>query len=330
MKEFHQRMIFIIQLIINQEQIDFLSGKKMNLELFKELSLDIKLSEKTGFYIFEESKPNTYEKIIMTANKYKDEKFSVEIFKSISKKESLNSLSRITCKSIFTEREILIEKLNLNYEVSMEQIQKELKEEIQFLIKAKYAFKDLFFQIDNKLYRCSESYDVFIKEIMKLILLFINKNNTTINNLKTEIQQNEIKNNEIEDITESETKEKEKNIIKSSANLDIKEALTQIIEKEKKIKELELKLSRYPFELNEGEELMTVIIKSSDDKINVPIICKNTFVFNRLEEKVYKIYKEYLEKDNIFMLNGKIINKCKTLEKNGIKDKDIIIMKSNE
>ena len=67
------------------------------------------------------------------------------------------------------------------------------------------------------------------------------------------------------------------------------------------------KLSRNPFELNEGEKLMTVIIKSSDDKINYPIICKNTFMFNRLEEKVYKIYKEYLEKDNIFMLNGNIM-----------------------
>lgn len=60
---------------------------------------------------------------------------------------------------------------------------------------------------------------------MKLILLFINKNNTIINNLKI---------NEIEDIKESETKEKEKNMSKSSVNLNIKEVLTQIIEKEKK------------------------------------------------------------------------------------------------
>ena len=117
----------------------------MNFELFKELSLDIKISEKTGFYILEESKANAYEKINMISNKYKDEKVSVEIFKSISKKECPNSLRRIICKSIFTEREILIEKLNLNYEVSMEQIQKELQEKIQFLILGKICFKRFIF-----------------------------------------------------------------------------------------------------------------------------------------------------------------------------------------
>ena len=125
-------------------------------------------------------------------------------------------------------------------------------------------------------------------------------------------------------------KEKEEvNKVNNTINSEVKNALVQIVEKENKIKELELKLSRYPFELNEGEQLMTIIIKSNDNKVNVPILCKNTFKFNRVEEKLYELFNEYIEKDNIFTLNGNKINRNKTLEENKIKDRDIIIIESN-
>ena len=75
-------------------------------------------------------------------------------------------------------------------------------------------------------------------------------------------------------------------------NEEIKEALKQIIEKEKKIKELESKISRYPIELEEGEQLMSIIVKSDDNKINVPIICKKSFKFMKIEEKIYEIQKK--------------------------------------
>ena len=296
-KELHQRLVYFINLIIHKEKITKLLGKPIIIGDFKELSSKTKLSENIVFYVFEELKTKIYEKIHIITNKYEEEIFSVEMFESKTIKESKNSLSRIICKSIFTDRELIIEKLNLNYEISIEEIGKELQEEIQFLINKKYSYKNLFLQIDNKLFRCPESYDVFIKEILKYIfILMINK--------------------------KEKNKEKEK-------EEQIKNALVQIVEKENKIKELELKLSRYPFELNEGEQLMTIIIKSNDNKINIPILCQNTFKFNRIEEIFYELFNEFEEKDNIFTLNGNKINRNKSLEENNVKDRDIIIIESN-
>ena len=298
-KEYHQRLIYFFNFAINKEKINKLRGKPMGLDEFCELNT--KLIENNVFYIFEETKPNIYEKLSFTTNKYKEEILSVDMFESIQKTENKHIITRYICKSIFTERKIIIERFNLNYESSIDDIENELQEEIQFLLKQEYSYKDLLFQIENKLYRCPESYDVFIKEIMKIILfIIINKKN---------------KNEKIK--------------IDNSVNEEIKEALKQIVEKEKKIKDLESKISRYPFDINEGEKLMSIIIKSEDNNICVPIIAKNSYKFTKIEEEIYQIFNEYSEKENYFTLKGNKINRNKTLEENGIKDKDIIIMKNN-
>ena len=55
----------------------------------------------------------------------------------------------------------------------------------------------------------------------------------------------------------------------------------ELKELKQKIKESNQKLSRYPFELNEGEELMTINFSSVDQKIqNYSIICKNIYPFS--------------------------------------------------
>ena len=318
-KEFQQRLIYFIHYKIKEVKINTLMGKPLDLSEFKELNE--KLSDNTVLYIFEESKPGKYEKVSLISNKYEKEAYSVEIFESIKKIEKKNVLNRFICKSIFSERELIIEKLNLNYEASLEEIEKELKEEIQFLLKSNYSYKDLIFQIESKLFRCPESYDVFTKGIMKAILFLINNNKKNAKN-KSEISKNKINFDDEE--------KKESQAIYKSMNEEIKEALKQIIEKEKKIKELESKISRYPIELEEGEQLMSIIVKSDDNKINVPIICKNSFKFMKIEEKIYEMFDEYSEKENSFTLKGIKINRNKTLEENGIKDKDIICIKSND
>ena len=75
---------------------------------------------------------------------------------------------------------------------------------------------------------------------------------------------------------------------------------------------------------------MSIIIKSDDNKINVPIICKNSFKFMKIEEEIYEMFDEYSGKENSFTLKGIKINRNKTLEENGIKDKDIVCIKSND
>ena len=110
--------------------------------------------------------------------------------------------------------------------------------------------------------------------------------------------------------------------------LDSKEELIKIIfEKDKELKELKLKLSRYPMELKEGERLMTVNFTTIDSRIqNYSIICKNTDIFNSIETKLYKDYKEYNDTENYFTVNGNKIHKNKTLDENNIHNNDTIIL----
>ena len=100
-----------------------------------------------------------------------------------------------------------------------------------------------------------------------------------------------------------------------------------IIEKDEEIKELKLKLSRYPMELKEGEKLMTINLTTIDSKIqNYSIICKNTDIFNNIEKKIYEEYKEYYDTENYFTVNGKKINRFKNLDENNIHNNDVIIL----
>ena len=133
-----------------------------------------------------------------------------------------------------------------------------------------------------------------------------------ISNLKNELKKNKT---EVEKIGN-------KNLENNS-----KESLYEsIMEKDKEIKNLKLKLSRYPVELNEGEELMSVIFISVDQNLNCSIICKNADKFNTVENKLYNYYSEFAENENYFTFNGIKINKYKTLEENNIKNNNIILL----
>ena len=116
---------------------------------------------------------------------------------------------------------------------------------------------------------------------------------------------------------------------KSSTTVSNKEKIDNLIkelkEKEKELKDIKSNLS---FELLPGEKLMNVIIISVDQKIHIPIICKNTDIFTRLEKIVYENYPEYSESENYFMVGNTKINKYKSLEFNKIKNNDIITLQT--
>ena len=118
-------------------------------------------------------------------------------------------------------------------------------------------------------------------------------------------------------------KEKDKDLTK---NININKLNQIIVEKENKINTLEKKLSRFPFELNEREKLISVIFISLDQNLYYSIICKNTDRFDTIEKKLYDVYSEYSETENYFTVNGNEINKLKTLEDNKIKNNDLIIL----
>ena len=87
-------------------------------------------------------------------------------------------------------------------------------------------------------------------------------------------------------------------------------------------------ISNYPAQLSEGEKLISVIFVSSDQKVHYSVICKNTDKFSKIENMLYDEYPEYSESENHFLVNGKIVNKYKTLEYNKNKNNDIIMLKN--
>ena len=54
------------------------------------------------------------------------------------------------------------------------------------------------------------------------------------------------------------------------------------------------------------------------------MVCKNTDLFVKLEERLYNDFPKYKNYQNFFMVNVKGILRFKTIEENGIKNNDII------
>ena len=101
-----------------------------------------------------------------------------------------------------------------------------------------------------------------------------------------------------------------------------------MFKKNKEIEELKRILSRFPFVLNEGEKLMSVIFQSTDFKMHISVICKNTDKFSKIESQIYekKEFEEYSELNTVFTVKGKKVNKYRTFDENKIFDNDIIVL----
>ena len=56
------------------------------------------------------------------------------------------------------------------------------------------------------------------------------------------------------------------------------------------------------------------------------MVCKNTDVFVRLEEKLYEDFPEYKDKETYFMNNGGLIKRFKSLKENNINNNDVIFL----
>ena len=126
--------------------------------------------------------------------------------------------------------------------------------------------------------------------------------------------------------------EREKNtntFCNNSMSEDIKKLLNlcnNIYLNQKEIKEK----NKFPFDLDENEKLISVIISSEDKSILYSIICKNTDKFIKIKEKFYEIFPEFGKVKNLFYLNRNEIIENKTLDENGIKNSDLIIFKKVE
>ena len=178
--------------------------------------------------------------------------------------------------------------------------------------------------------------DIRLNLISNLDKDFITPNENKINEIKEIEESNQIniiKDDESENINKDEiikideinNKNEEKSDIIIDEKKEVEDINKQLNENEKEINDLNFNL---PFELNEGEKLMTVIFQSFEDKeLHCPIICKEKLSFYKLEELLYDKYPKYKENENEFYVGENKINKLKTLEENNIKDGQIIMIK---
>ena len=172
------------------------------------------------------------------------------------------------------------------YKIKIKEIETELNN-------VKNKNKNLIFQI-NILSKYNKDKDIIIKENKKNILELIDRIRTLENILNNNSNGNEI--------------------IKLKNEIKLKE------------KEIEQIKSRYPFELENNEKLMTIIFTSVDQSVLYSFICKNTDKFSKLENLLYNIYPEKRNPRNYFFSKGNRIDSTKTLEENKIKNSDVIIL----
>ena len=75
-----------------------------------------------------------------------------------------------------------------------------------------------------------------------------------------------------------------------------------------------------------GEKAFSVLFmtQGSDDIYNYSMICKNTELFVRLEERLYDDFPQFKKKETIFMVDARRILRFQTLDENKIKRNNII------
>ena len=177
-------------------------------------------------------------------------------------------------------------------------------------------------QINSKTYSIGSNSIISNNETK--ILDLENKNKILEKSLNSEIEKNKILQVKITQLQQLLNNNQNNNIHFDRGNSS--DFLTAILKKDKEIEDLKLKLSRFPFELAQGEQLMSIIFVSTDQKVHYSAICKNTSIFGNIELQLYNAYPDYSDSVNIFTVNGNRISRNKSLYENKIKNNDIILL----
>ena len=157
-----------------------------------------------------------------------------------------------------------------------------------------------------------------------------------LNNEKEKVKELNNKNNELINLLNSEkekVKELNNKIILFEKNENnyinkIQKLENLISIKNNELNNLELKLIKNDsISLIKSEEAKIIVNFSSvNQEIFKSMACKNTDIIARLEEKLYNEYPQYKDYNTFLTVNGNIIKRFKTLDENGIKDGNSIIV----
>ena len=177
-----------------------------------------------------------------------------------------------------------------------------------------------------------------------------NQDNKNINNelisekkknqkLVEDLEKEKAKNEQLKKELQSE---KEKNQKINNLYQDLKNSTKKIIDElNAKIKSIEINLETKKTELdnlkkdlknpksihdNQMDNIMAIAFTSVDQKFIYALPCRNTDSFVILEMKLYEQYPQYKEENTYFTFGGKTIKRFKTLQENGVKCSDVILL----
>ena len=75
---------------------------------------------------------------------------------------------------------------------------------------------------------------------------------------------------------------------------------------------------------------LQLIFISDNQDMMFPMICKQSDLISRLEEKLYKEYPKYKDINTNLTVNGEVIKRFKTIEENKIHKGNVIIVNKIE
>ena len=181
--------------------------------------------------------------------------------------------------------------------------------------------------------------------------MYNNLNNMPSNNILINSQNNfqsQIINyqNEIKELKRELNNEKNKNIILKNENATLQNKINILFNENASLKDKIKLLENFLASKNIGQQKLlsdTILnnkitsIKPGEEIISVnfvsmgnndighySLICKNTDLFVRLEERLYEDFPEFKNYETYFEVNTKRIKRFKTIDENKIKSKDII------
>ena len=120
---------------------------------------------------------------------------------------------------------------------------------------------------------------------------------------------------------------------KENSNIKIlqdenKNLKNQLYLKENEINQMKLQLKNNNkedrlFKLN---DIMVINFISTDSSIHEGIKCVETDTFAEVEEKLYQIYDNFRDTNNMFTINGRPILRFRSLKENKIRDGDKVLL----
>ena len=76
--------------------------------------------------------------------------------------------------------------------------------------------------------------------------------------------------------------------------------------------------------------IISVLFRSVDDQINYAVTCKKSEIFSNVEKKLIDKFPDYKNKKLFYIQGGKVIDKEKSLEENGVTSGFAVLVKTEE